>query len=145
MGKAAAGANGAKPKAEEAAAPEPAAKRAARAKPVPTGPEPDAAPSSPADEPAPAPMALDAKTTRELTERLKRRPAAKPIVALAAAVAPPPTGVIYVGHLPHGFFEEQMRPFFEQFGVVTRLRVSRCKKTARSKGCLLYTSPSPRD
>lgn len=43
-------------------------------------------------------------------------------------------GVIYVGHIPDGFFEPQMRKFFSQFGKVTRLRISRSKKTAKSKG-----------
>jgi len=45
-----------------------------------------------------------------------------------------PRGVIYVGHIPDGFMEPQMRKFFGQFGRVTRLRISRSKKTARSKG-----------
>lgn len=45
-----------------------------------------------------------------------------------------PRGVIYVGHIPDGFFEPQMRKFFSQFGKVTRLRISRSKKTAKSKG-----------
>jgi len=44
-----------------------------------------------------------------------------------------PRGVIYLGHLPYGFFEDQLRGFFSQFGEVTRLRVSRNKKTGRSK------------
>jgi nucleolar protein 15 len=39
-----------------------------------------------------------------------------------------------VGHLPHGFNEKELKGFFEQFGEVSRLRVSRSKKTARSKG-----------
>lgn len=45
-----------------------------------------------------------------------------------------PRGVIYVGHIPEGFFEPQMRKFFSQFGKVLRLRISRSKKTAKSKG-----------
>lgn len=28
------------------------------------------------------------------------------------------SSVVYVGHIPHGFFEEQMRGFFTQFGDV---------------------------
>jgi nucleolar protein 15 len=43
-------------------------------------------------------------------------------------------GVIYVGHIPHGFYEVQMRKFFSQFGRVTRVRLARSKKTANSKG-----------
>ncbi|KAI9827035.1 MAG: hypothetical protein M1826_006514 [Phylliscum demangeonii] len=42
-------------------------------------------------------------------------------------------GVIYVGRVPHGFYEHQMRAYFSQFGEVTRLRLSRNKKTGRSK------------
>jgi len=42
-------------------------------------------------------------------------------------------GVIYIGHLPHGFYEDQLRGYFSQFGDVTRLRLSRSKKTGRSK------------
>lgn len=34
-------------------------------------------------------------------------------------------GVIYLGRIPHGFYEDEMRSYFEQFGEVTRLRLSR--------------------
>ncbi|CAJ1078584.1 MKI67 FHA domain-interacting nucleolar phosphoprotein [Xyrichtys novacula] len=43
-------------------------------------------------------------------------------------------GVLYVGHLPLGLFEPQLRTYFEQFGKVQRLRLSRSKKTGGSKG-----------
>ncbi|KAF7794821.1 hypothetical protein EIP86_005963 [Pleurotus ostreatoroseus] len=42
-------------------------------------------------------------------------------------------GVIYLGRIPHGFYEDQMKAYFTQFGDVTRLRLSRSKKTGRSK------------
>lgn len=42
--------------------------------------------------------------------------------------------ILYLGHLPKGFNEEQLKGFFAQYGEVTRLRVSRSKKTARSRG-----------
>ena len=42
-------------------------------------------------------------------------------------------GVVYVGRLPRGFEEKQLRAYFSQFGDVERLRVSRNKKTGRSK------------
>jgi nucleolar protein 15 len=29
------------------------------------------------------------------------------------------SSVVYVGHIPHGFYEEQMRGFFSQFGDVS--------------------------
>merc|ERR1712060_616203 len=43
-------------------------------------------------------------------------------------------GVLYVGHLPKGFNETELKNFFQQFGQVTKLRVARSVKTARSKG-----------
>ncbi|KAL0964004.1 hypothetical protein UPYG_G00316350 [Umbra pygmaea] len=43
-------------------------------------------------------------------------------------------GVVYVGHLPKGLFEPQLKSYFEQFGTVVRLRLSRSKKTGGSKG-----------
>ncbi|KAI4749807.1 hypothetical protein E4T45_14832, partial [Aureobasidium sp. EXF-8846] len=42
-------------------------------------------------------------------------------------------GVIYIGRLPHGFFEAQMREYFSQFGDITHLRMARNKLTGRSK------------
>lgn len=42
--------------------------------------------------------------------------------------------VVYVSHVPHGFYEKQMRRFFGQFGTVTNLRLARSKKTGRSCG-----------
>jgi len=43
-------------------------------------------------------------------------------------------GVVYVGHIPHGFYEAQMRDYFSQFGQVLRLRLSRSRNSAKSKG-----------
>ncbi|XP_026708300.1 MKI67 FHA domain-interacting nucleolar phosphoprotein [Athene cunicularia] len=43
-------------------------------------------------------------------------------------------GVVYVGHLPRGLCEPQIYAYFEQFGTVKRLRLSRSKKTGGSKG-----------
>ncbi|XP_062390939.1 MKI67 FHA domain-interacting nucleolar phosphoprotein-like [Sardina pilchardus] len=48
-----------------------------------------------------------------------------------AALAP---GVIYVGHIPRGLFEPQIRSYFQQFGKILRMRLSRSKKTGGSKG-----------
>lgn len=44
-----------------------------------------------------------------------------------------PSGVVYIGHIPHGFYEEAMNGFFKQFGDVIRVRISRSKKSARCK------------
>ncbi|KEP62699.1 UNVERIFIED_CONTAM: RNA recognition motif-containing protein [Hammondia hammondi] len=43
-------------------------------------------------------------------------------------------GVVYLGHLPQGFFEPQLRKFFSQFGKVTRVELRRSKRTGNSKG-----------
>ncbi len=42
--------------------------------------------------------------------------------------------VVYIGHLPHGFLEEQLKSYFGQYGDVLAVKVARSKKTARSKG-----------
>ncbi|KAG7392211.1 MKI67 FHA domain-interacting nucleolar phosphoprotein [Phytophthora boehmeriae] len=43
------------------------------------------------------------------------------------------SNVIYLGRIPHGFYEKQMLGFFKQFGVVRRVRLSRNKRTGNSK------------
>ncbi|XP_017867399.1 PREDICTED: MKI67 FHA domain-interacting nucleolar phosphoprotein [Drosophila arizonae] len=43
-------------------------------------------------------------------------------------------GVVFIKHLPHGFFEQQLRQYFKQFGHVTRLRLARSERTGGSKG-----------
>ena len=43
-------------------------------------------------------------------------------------------GVLYIGHLPKGFNETELKSFFAQFGAVSKLRVARSQKTARPKG-----------
>ncbi|KAJ5665665.1 uncharacterized protein N7477_008113 [Penicillium maclennaniae] len=47
--------------------------------------------------------------------------------------APEEPGTVYVGRIPHGFYEHQMRAYFSQFGEITRLRLSRNRLTGRSK------------
>ncbi|MCJ1225456.1 hypothetical protein MMC12_002105 [Toensbergia leucococca] len=42
-------------------------------------------------------------------------------------------GVIYVGRIPHGFHEHEMRSYFTQFGPILRLRLSRNRRTGASK------------
>ena len=46
----------------------------------------------------------------------------------------PARGVVYLGRLPKTFFESDIKAFFSQFGKVLRVRVSRSKKNAHSKG-----------
>jgi RNA recognition motif-containing protein len=43
------------------------------------------------------------------------------------------SAVIYIGRIPYGFFESEMRSYFSQFGEVLRLRLSRNKLTGKSK------------
>ena len=43
-------------------------------------------------------------------------------------------GIIYIGHLPKGFSEDELKKFFTQFGKITKIRVARSKKTGRPKG-----------
>ena len=42
-------------------------------------------------------------------------------------------GVIYIGRIPHGFYEHEMKQYFAQFGPISKLRLSRNKKTGASK------------
>ncbi|XP_047528660.1 MKI67 FHA domain-interacting nucleolar phosphoprotein-like [Vanessa atalanta] len=43
-------------------------------------------------------------------------------------------GLVYLAHIPHGFYEHQMTEYFKQFGVVTNARVIRSSRTGNSKG-----------
>ncbi len=43
------------------------------------------------------------------------------------------SGIVYVGHIPHGFYEHEMRGFMSQFGKILRIRMSRNKHTGKSK------------
>ncbi|XP_034829644.1 MKI67 FHA domain-interacting nucleolar phosphoprotein-like isoform X2 [Maniola hyperantus] len=43
-------------------------------------------------------------------------------------------GLVYLSHIPHGFYEQQMTEYFKQFGVVTNARVIRSRRTGNSKG-----------
>ena len=42
-------------------------------------------------------------------------------------------GVVYVGRIPHGFYEHEMREYFSQFGDISRLRLSRNLKSGASR------------
>lgn len=42
-------------------------------------------------------------------------------------------GVIILSRIPHGFYEDQMRAYFSQFGEITRLRLARNSRTGASK------------
>ncbi|KAL4732606.1 nucleolar protein [Fusarium chlamydosporum] len=57
----------------------------------------------------------------------------KEVQKAAKAKSDEDSGVIYIGRVPHGFYEHEMRQYFEQFGPILALRVSRNKKTGASK------------
>ncbi|THH00203.1 hypothetical protein EW026_g2264 [Hermanssonia centrifuga] len=65
-------------------------------------------------------IAKDDATVKRKLEKAKRKPTED-------------RGVIYLGRIPHGFYEVQMKSYFSQFGDVSRLRLSRNKTTGRSK------------
>jgi len=68
----------------------------------------------------------DSEGEREESKRLARAREEKRAAKAAR-------GVVYVGRLPYGFFERELRGYFSQFGELTRLRLSRNKKTGKSK------------
>jgi len=70
---------------------------------------------------------LDKKQEKKLQDRLKKID--KPVNATTSGES----SVVYLGRIPHGFFEKEMRAYFTQFGEVQRLRISRNKKTGKSK------------
>ncbi|XP_076341802.1 MKI67 FHA domain-interacting nucleolar phosphoprotein-like [Tachypleus tridentatus] len=43
-------------------------------------------------------------------------------------------GVVYLKHIPHGFYENEMYKYFSQFGKIKNLRLGRSKKTGGSRG-----------
>ncbi|SPP80756.1 MKI67 FHA domain-interacting nucleolar phosphoprotein [Drosophila guanche] len=43
-------------------------------------------------------------------------------------------GIVFIKHLPHGFFEQQLRQYFKQFGRVMRVRLARSPLSGNSKG-----------
>ncbi|XP_065494063.1 MKI67 FHA domain-interacting nucleolar phosphoprotein [Caloenas nicobarica] len=83
---------------------------------------------------APAPaasasfLALEPRLQREVQQKVQR------VRNNRAAKEELTPGVVYVGHLPRGLCEPQIYEYFQQFGTVTRLRLSRSKKTGASKG-----------
>ncbi|XP_072882857.1 MKI67 FHA domain-interacting nucleolar phosphoprotein isoform X1 [Hemitrygon akajei] len=72
-------------------------------------------------------MSLEPKLQKEFQQKLQGMKKQRKQAKLTS-------GVIYLGHVPNGFFEPQIRKYFSQFGTVLRLRLSRSKKTGRSKG-----------
>mmetsp|Transcript_24551 Transcript_24551/g.53415 ORF Transcript_24551/g.53415 Transcript_24551/m.53415 type:complete len:284 (+) Transcript_24551:78-929(+) len=79
---------------------------------------------------------IDEQEKGEVTEKKPKQVKSKAnrLAEMAEAQEHVPRGLIYIGHVPDGFNEPQMKTFFKQFGTVTNLRLSRNKKTAASKG-----------
>ncbi|RHY11860.1 hypothetical protein DYB25_004352 [Aphanomyces astaci] len=71
----------------------------------------------------------------ELTKKTKQNLAKSKGAAAAATEGAGATqsSTIFIGRIPHGFYEKQMRGFFSQFGDIKRLKVSRNKKSGKSK------------
>ncbi|XP_077129410.1 MKI67 FHA domain-interacting nucleolar phosphoprotein isoform X2 [Ranitomeya variabilis] len=72
-------------------------------------------------------LSLDPKLQevfKEKVQKIRKKPQAE-------AVTP---GVLYIGHIPRSLFEPQLKEYFSQFGTISRLRLSRSKKTGGSKG-----------
>lgn len=42
-------------------------------------------------------------------------------------------GVVYIGRIPHGFYENEMKAYFSQFGNILKIRLSRNRRTGQSK------------
>lgn len=63
----------------------------------------------------------------------KERPGVAVAPERKKSVVVPGGAVVYVGRIPHGFFEEEMRAYFGQFGEITRLRLSRNRTTGASR------------
>jgi nucleolar protein 15 len=57
----------------------------------------------------------------------------KKVKAVEKASSSGKPGVVYIGRIPHGFYEQEMRQYFSQFGTITNLRLSRNRKTGNSK------------
>ncbi|KAI3406568.1 NOP15 [Candida oxycetoniae] len=51
----------------------------------------------------------------------------------ASKTKKPKRGIIYIGRLPSEFQENELKTYFNQFGDITNLKLSRNKKTGKSK------------
>ncbi|OAA44273.1 ribosomal biogenesis protein Gar2 [Metarhizium rileyi] len=81
------------------------------------------------DDEAPADKAVAFKPGQDVG----KIPSVTEELAKAAKEATGEPGVLYIGRIPHGFYEHEMRQYLSQFGPVTRVRLSRNKKTGASK------------
>lgn len=66
----------------------------------------------------------DAKISKKTQKQLK---------AAAVSDTSDKPGVVYIGRIPHGFYENEMKAYFKQFGNILKLRLSRNRRTGASK------------
>jgi len=101
-----------------------AKKTPTKAKPAKALPSPasKAAPDTPGSAPETLDMAVDEETSAGITKAIRKQKSVKGASSSSAGA------VIYLGHIPHGFYEEQMKGFFSQFGNVSRIHLARNKK-----------------
>jgi nucleolar protein 15 len=57
----------------------------------------------------------------------------KQLKRMKESETPDKPGVVYIGRIPHGFYENEMKAYFNQFGTILKLRLSRNRKTGQSK------------
>jgi len=77
-------------------------------------------------------LALDESRQQEHLKKTKKTKKARKAEQVDEEDMKP--AVVFLSHIPHGFYEPQMTEFFNQFGDVTRLRLARSKRTGASKG-----------
>lgn len=70
----------------------------------------------------------DSTDSKVKISKISKNNTTKPAISVL-----PGAGVIYLSRIPHGFYEDQMRAYFSQFGEITRLRMARNKRTGASK------------
>lgn len=90
-------------------------------------------------------LSLDAEADNSKLAGKKRKKSSSSLSSVGAALGGSEikSRVIYIGRIPHGFYEDQMAGFFGQFGTITRLRMSRNKKTGKPKHFAFLEFESP--
>lgn len=78
--------------------------------------------------------AAQAKKDSEEEAALVVSKKSKKAASLVKKVAHESSNVIYLGHIPHGFYEKEMRVFFKQFGEVKKIKLFKSEKSGASKG-----------
>lgn len=68
-----------------------------------------------------------APTTGAIQKRIRQAIATKEVDAEHTP------SVIYIGRVPHGFYEQQLRAYLSQFGDILNLRLARNRKTGKSQ------------